>query len=106
MREYLGDIMPRYKGQVIARLLELPAPDVSDEQDRANILANTQALDVTITDYCASVRHSIEHRDKLLTVRRKMAPYLLVQNLCAFRAWLYEVKHETGGKQLRITTQK
>ena len=89
---YLGDIAPRYRGAIIAHLLGLPAPDVTDDQDNTNILANAQALDVTIADYCAAAGHTIEHRDKLLSVRRRMAAYLLVQNLCAFRAWLYCAK--------------
>ena len=89
---YLGDIAPRYRGAIIAHLLNLPAPDVTDEQDNTNILANVQALDVTIADYYAAAGHSTEHRDKLLSVRRSMAPCYMLQNLCAFRAWLHEVK--------------
>ncbi len=90
--EYLGDIAPRYRGAVIAHLLALPAPDVSVDQDNVNILANVQALDATIAAYCAAAGRTIEHRDMLLSVRRRMAAYLLVQNLCAFRVWLYEAK--------------
>ena len=92
--EYLGDIAPRYRGAVNAHLLNLPAPDVAVEQDNVNIITNVQALDVTIADYCAAVGHTVEHREKLLSVRRRMTPAYLVQNLCAFRAWLYEAKIE------------
>lgn len=87
--KYLKDITSRYRGAVIAHLLNLPAPDVSDEQDSLNIAANCQALDVTITEYCAAAGRTAEYREKLLEARRRMAPASLVQNLCAFRAWLY-----------------
>ena len=89
---YIADIASRYRGAIIAYLLGLPAPEVSDEQDNQYIEANCQALDVTITEYCAAAGRTIEHRDNLLSVRRNMAAYLLAQNLCAFRAWLYETK--------------
>ena len=94
---YIADIAARYRGAIIAHLLHLPLPEISEEQDRANILANAQALDATITEYCAAVGHTVEHREKLLTVRRSMAAYLLVQNLCAFRAWLYVAKGRGNG---------
>lgn len=89
---YIADIAARYRGAIIAHLLHLPLPEISDEQDRDNIGANVQALDVTIAEYCEVVEHTQEHRGKLLTVRRRMAPVYLVQNICAFRAWLYEVR--------------
>lgn len=89
---YIADISSRYRGAIIAYLLHLPSSDVTDEQDSVNILANVQALDVTIADYCAVIGCSIDYREKLLSVRRRMPAYLLMQNLCAFRAWLYEVK--------------
>jgi len=92
--KYLRDITDRYRGAVIARLQNLPAPDVSDEQDSLNIAANCRALDVTITEYCAAAGHSAEYREKLLNVRRSIAPASLVQNLCAFRAWLYAANSE------------
>ena len=88
---YLGDIAPRYRGAIIAHLLGLPAPDVTEEQDNQNMTANCQALDVTITKFCVAAGRTAEHRDKLLSVRRCMAAIYLVQNLCAFRAWMYEV---------------
>lgn len=91
---YIADIAARYRGAFIAHLLNPPAPDVSVEQDNVNIITNVQALDVTIADYCAAVGHTVEHREKLLSLRRRMAPAYLVQNLCAFRAWLYEAKIE------------
>ena len=91
---YIADIAARYRGAFIAHLLNLPAPDVSVEQDNVNTITNVQALDVTIADYCAAVGHTVEHREKLLSVRRRMTPAYLVQNLCAFRAWLYEAKIE------------
>lgn len=87
--KYFADIARRYRGIVIARLLDLPVPEVTDQQDSLNIAANCQALDATITEYCAAVGHPEEYLEKLLTLRRKMAPSVLVQNLCAFRAWLY-----------------
>lgn len=88
--KYLSDITDRYRGAVIAYLLNLPAPDVPDEQDSLNIAANCQSLDVTIAEYCAAAGHTQEYRDRLLLIRREMAPAQLVQNLCAFRAWIYE----------------
>ena len=93
---YIADIAGRYRGAFIAHLLNLPAPDVTDEQDNANIRANCQALDVTIADYCAAAGHMLEHREKLLSVRRRMASYLLLQNICAFRAWLFEIENGKG----------
>ncbi len=90
--EYLGDIAPRYRGAIIAHLLNLPAPDVTDEQDDVNILANVQALDITIAAYCLVVGYTPERRDRLLSVRRSMAAAYLVQNLCAFRVWLCEAQ--------------
>lgn len=92
--KYLRDITSRYRGAVIAHLLDLPAPEVTDQQDSLNIAANCQSLDVTITEYCAAVGHPEEYLEKLLTLRRKMAPSVLVQNLCAFRAWLYAANSE------------
>ncbi len=89
---YIADIAARYRGAIIAHLLNLPAPDVADDQDNVNILSNVQALDVTIAEYCAAAGRTVEHRDKLLLVRRSMAAVYLVQNLCAFRVWLYEAK--------------
>ena len=94
--DYLGDIAPRYRGATIAHLLDLPAPDGSMEQDNVNIIANAQALDVTLTDFCAAAGYTVEHCDKLLAVRRRMAPYLLLQNICAFRAWLFEIENGKG----------
>lgn len=96
-KPYIADIAARYRGAVIAHLLNLPLPEISDEQDRKNIGANYPALDITIAEYCAAVGHTVEHREKLLTVRRSMAAYLLVQNLCAFRAWLYVAKGGGNG---------
>lgn len=90
-QRYIADIAARYRGAIIAHLLKLPLPGISDKQDNENILANAQALDATITDYCAAAGHTPEHREKLLAVRRRMAAIYLVQNLCAFRAWLHEV---------------
>lgn len=94
--KYLKDITSRYRGAVIAHLQNLPAPEVSDAQDSENIEAIRQALDATITEYCAAVGHPEEHRARILTLRRKMAPSILVQNLCAFRAWLYAANLKGG----------
>lgn len=91
---YLADIAARYRGAIIAHLLHLTLPEISDEQDMVNIGANAQALDVAITEYCAAVGYTVEHRDKLLAIRRRMAPCYMLQNLCAFRAWLYEVQND------------
>ena len=91
LQGFLRDITDRYRGAVIAHLLELPAPEISDTLDSQNIAANCQALDVTIAEYCAAAGHTQEYRDRLLLIRRNMAPSQLVQNLCAFRAWLYAV---------------
>lgn len=89
--KYLSDISSRYRGAVIAHLLDLPKPDISKTQDSENIEVIRKALDVTITEYCAAVRHPPEYRERLLAVRRSIAPAYLVQNLCAFRVWLYTV---------------
>lgn len=97
--KYVSDLIDRYRGAVIAHLLGLPKPVVSNEQDSLNIAANCQSLDVTITEYCAAVGHSAEYREKLLNVRRRMAPVYLVQNLCAFRAWLYVAKCSESGRR-------
>ena len=94
---YIADIAARYRGAIIAHLLHLPLPEISDEQDRANIGANAQALDVAITEYCAAAGHTVEHREKLLAVRWRMAPCYLLQNICAFRAWLYVAKGRGNG---------
>lgn len=90
LQGFLRDITDRYRGAIIAHLLELPAPEISEAQDSQNIAANCQSIDVTIAEYCAAVGHTQEYRDRLLLIRREMAPAQLVQNLCAFRAWLYE----------------
>lgn len=90
LQRFLRDITDRYRGAIIAHLLELSAPEISEAQDSQNIAANCQALDVTIAEYCAAAGRPQEYRDRLLLIRRKMAPVQLVQNLCAFRAWLYE----------------
>lgn len=94
--KYLSDITDRYRGAVIAHLQSLPAPDIPDGQNSLNIEAIRQALDVTITEYCTAARHTVEHRERLLAVRRKIAPVYLVQNLCAFRAWLYAANLRGG----------
>ena len=93
--KYIKDITDRYRAVIIAHLQNLPAPEVTDQQDSLNIAANCQALDATITEYCAAVGYPEEHRERILTLRRKMAPSILVQNLCAFRVWLYAAN--TGG---------
>lgn len=87
--KYIKDITDRYRAVIIAHLQNLPAPEVSDAQDSENIAAIRQALDMTIMEYCAAAGHTAEYCEKLLTLRRSMAPSVLVQNLCAFRAWLY-----------------
>jgi len=91
---YIADIVTRCRGSVIAHLLNLPLPDISAEEENANFRLNAQALDVTITEYCAAVGHTTEHREKLLSLRRHMAPIYIMQNLCAFRAWLYETNQK------------
>jgi hypothetical protein len=101
VRLYLADIAARHRGRIIAYLLQLPPPMIeTDEQvrqEQENILATAQALDVTIADYCRAARHPDEYRERLLEVRRRMAPALLVQNLCAFRWWLFEVREGNHG---------
>lgn len=96
VRQYLADIAALYRGRIIAHLLHLPAPQIETEeecqQDRENILAMSQSLDVAIADYCRADGYPDEHRERLLSIRRRMAPALLVQNLCAFRWWLYELR--------------
>ncbi len=99
IQTYLADIAARYRGAIIAHLLNLPAPEVTDQQDSANILANAQALDVAITEYCATSGKTSEYRDRLLSVRRRMAPAYLFQNLCAFRTWLYAARQ---GQETRL----
>jgi hypothetical protein len=98
---YIADIAARYRGAIIAHLLGLPVPEVSDNQDNQNIMANCQALDETIAGYCAAVGHNIDHRDKLLSLRRRMAPVYLVQNLCAFRAWLYKTTQRASNDKAK-----
>lgn len=95
--KYLSDITDRYRGAVIAHLLDLPAPEVTDQQDSLNIAAIRQALDMTIAEYCAVTGQPQEYRDRLLLKRREMAPAQLVQDLCAFRAWLYAANLRGGG---------
>ncbi|CAE6727663.1 hypothetical protein [Candidatus Nitrotoga fabula] len=97
--KYLSDITNRYRGAVIGHLQNLPGPDVPDGQNSLNIEAIRQALDVTITEYCMAAGHTVEHRERLLAVRRKIAPVYLVQNLCAFRAWLYVAKCSESGRR-------
>lgn len=94
--KYIKDITDRYRAAIIAHLQNLPAPEVTDQQDSLNIEAIRQALDVTITEYCAAAGHTAEYREKLLTLRRSIAPASLVQNLCAFRSWLYAANLKGG----------
>jgi hypothetical protein len=98
---YVADIAARYRGAIIAHLLGLPVPEELDNQDNQNIMANCQSLDVTIVEYCAAAGHTIEHRDKLLSLRRRMAPVYLVQNLCAFRAWLYKTTQRASNDKAK-----
>ncbi len=94
--KYIKDITDRYRAAIIAHLQNLPAPEVTDQQDSLNIAANCKSLDVTIKEYCAAAGHTAGYREKLLTMRRSIAPASLVQNLCAFRAWLYAANSGGG----------
>ena len=98
-RLYLADIAARYRPAIIAHRLGLAAPKISDAEDDHNIIANAQALDAVIGEYTAAAGLPAEYRDGLLATRRKMPAALLVQNLCAFRCWLFEVKDRDAQRQ-------
>lgn len=90
---YIADIAARYRGEIIAHLLGLPAPSIETpeevQREGEGFIQMAQALDVVMTEYCTAAGHEQAYLDRLLQVRRRMAPYLLVQNLCAFRSWLF-----------------
>lgn len=90
---YFEDIAAMYRGTIIAHLRGQPVPEISDDEDRANLRQLVQALDKAIADYCEASGKTAAYLDELFNVRRRMCPALLLQNLCAFRAWLYEVRN-------------
>lgn len=101
VRRYLSDIAARYRGAIIAYLLGLPAPDMSPEQDLENILAMSQTLDVTIGEYFQAVERTEEERERIRDARRRMAAVYLVQNVCLFRVWLFELRRAINEKEVR-----
>lgn len=88
---YLLDIATRYRGAIIARLLGLPPPDVLAEVERENVAAISKALDLCIDEFfCIYDPISGEDMGRILDAKKRMPVAYLVQNLCAFRTWLFE----------------
>jgi hypothetical protein len=100
-RKYLADIANQHRAEIVAHLSGLPEPVIETEEEvereAESFIIMAQALDAAIVDYCRATHQTDEHRAKLLAVRRRMAPYLLVQNLCAFRCWLHEARTSSKG---------
>ena len=83
-----------YRGEIVAHLLGLKAP-VEGKREGEGFILMAKALDAVMIEYCETARYEQSYLDRLLRMRRKMAPSHLVQNLCAFRAWLFGLKqHE------------
>lgn len=90
---YVADIAARYRGAIIAHLLQLPAPDVDEAQDNKNIHAMFIALKATIDDYCAESHFDEAYRLRLHSAIKATPPALFMQTLCVFRMWLFELRN-------------
>jgi|GEM_PF-3525875 len=89
IRRYLSDISAEYRGRIVAHKLGLPAPSEAAPEVTRTMIA---ALDADISDYCTAYHFTSEERQRVQDARRRMPPALLVQNICAFRAWIFEAK--------------
>lgn len=93
---YLSDISSLYRGEIIAHLLELPAPAIDARREAEGFIRLAAALDAVMIEYCTAAGYEHSYLERLLQVRLRMAPAYLVQNLCAFRAWLFGLKRNHG----------